>query len=393
MIAASYTPPLRQHSETDFASRIRSHRRLAIELLRSSFRPRRRRYAFCLRGLEMRPGGRILLRREGHSHRYTAIALIGLAEEPPASQTYALQGHSPADVAHDLVNAARTASNLGDVALTAWAAHAVGVDPQPALARAAELNPVGAPHATVEVAWALAAFAQAGAGFDGLADQIADRLLAGYQTEGRMFPHTLGVGGLRAHVACFADLVYPVHALCLYGAGARRTDALDTARECVSHWASLQGPAGQWWWHYDMRTGRTLERFPVYTVHQLAMGPMALLAAERACGLDFTSHLETGARWVEAPPELDAGPLSLIDRRRRVIWRKVSRREPAKLTRRLQAAASRVHAGLRVPGMDRLFPPCAIDLESRPYEWGWLLYAWREDSLSRWETSAGGQPS
>jgi hypothetical protein len=67
---------------------------------------------------------------------------------------------------------------------------------------------------------------------------------------------------------------------------------------------------------------------------------------------------------------------SLIDRTAGVIWRKVARREPGKLTRGLQAAASRLHPAARLLGMDRLFPPTVIDWESRPYHLGWLLYAW-----------------
>jgi hypothetical protein len=32
--------------------------------------------------------------------------------------------------------------------------------------------------------------------------------------------------------------------------------------------------------------------------------------------------------------------------------------------------------GLHLPGLDRAFPPDLIDHECRPYELGWLLYAW-----------------
>ena len=69
-----------------------------------------------------------------------------------------------------------------------------------------------------------------------------------------------------------------------------------------------------------------------------------------------------------------AGPL--IDRERQVIWRKVARREPRRLVRGLQAAASRLHPNLRLPAVDLLFPPTSIDYETRPYEMAWILHAW-----------------
>ena len=78
--------------------------------------------------------------------------------------------------------------------------------------------------------------------------------------------------------------------------------------------------------------------------------------------------------WLAASPELAGG--SLIDEGRGVIWRKVARREPGKLSRYLNAGASRVYAPLRVPGLDGLFPARSIDFEDRPYHLGWMLYAW-----------------
>ena len=56
--------------------------------------------------------------------------------------------------------------------------------------------------------------------------------------------------------------------------------------------------------------------------------------------------------------------------------RKVARREPGNLVRGLQAGASYLHPGLRVPATDLVFPPVAIDYECRPYEMGWILHTW-----------------
>ena len=64
------------------------------------------------------------------------------------------------------------------------------------------------------------------------------------------------------------------------------------------------------------------------------------------------------------------------------MWRKVARREPGKLTRTMQAAASAMHPALRAPGTDTLFPPVAIDWECRPYHLAWILYAWSPARLA-----------
>jgi hypothetical protein len=134
-----------------------------------------------------------------------------------------------------------------------------------------------------------------------------------------------------------------------------------------------QGTAGQWWWHYDARTGSVLDGYPVYAIHQDAMGPMALFAVMAAPGRDYTGAIDRSLAWLESSPEL--GGASLVDEKADLIWRKVARREPRKATRYLQAAASAIHPGLRVPGTDVLFPPRSIDYEDRPYHLGWLMHA------------------
>jgi hypothetical protein len=58
-----------------------------------------------------------------------------------------------------------------------------------------------------------------------------------------------------------------------------------------------------------------------------------------------------------------------------VVWRKVGRREPFKVARAANAAATRLRRGARAPFVDRIWPAGRVDYECRPYELGWLLYA------------------
>ena len=71
----------------------------------------------------------------------------------------------------------------------------------------------------------------------------------------------------------------------------------------------------------------------------------------------------------------------LIDTQGSLIWRKVARREPRKLSRTAQALASRLHPTFRTPGLNLLCRPTTIDHESRPYHMAWILHAWGAGSL------------
>jgi hypothetical protein len=113
---------------------------------------------------------------------------------------------------------------------------------------------------------------------------------------------------------------------------------------------------------------------------------MALFALERAAAVDLRPPIARGLAWLAHAPELGGG--SLIDERADLIWRKVARREPRKLSRYAQAAASRLHPALRTPGLDVLFPPCIVDYEDRPYHLGWLLHAWPAGRAARWDERA-----
>jgi hypothetical protein len=73
-----------------------------------------------------------------------------------------------------------------------------------------------------------------------------------------------------------------------------------------------------------------------------------------------------------AAPET-AEPLVLDDEA--LTWRKVARNDRRKAVRAVRGAATALHPALRPP-VDALAPPGVVDRECRPYELGWLLFAW-----------------
>ncbi|MDM8008514.1 MAG: hypothetical protein QUV05_20440 [Phycisphaerae bacterium] len=357
---------------------------IAIRALKRMYLPSQRLFVFRIRRT---PGGDLA---EGLSRRYTAIVLIGLRQVPAEAVREVLHSDTCEQVCQRLLADLDRMDDLGEVALTAWAARAMD---HPGAATAVErlraMQPADRPWPTVETAWALAALTSSGgsAGQEDLAARLADRLVAACHPDSGLFAHRpngLPRARLRSHIGCFADQVYPIQALSYYYQWTGDPRAIAAASRCARQLCELQGAAGQWWWHYDIRTGRVVEGYPVYAVHQDAMGPMALFALRDAVGQDHQKAVTRSMDWLVTPPELER---SLIDAEACLIWRKVARREVGKIVRRTQALVSRLHPCLRAPAVDRLFPACCVDWESRPYHMGWLLHAWKRDGVRRVDAS------
>jgi hypothetical protein len=187
----------------------------------------------------------------------------------------------------------------------------------------------------------------------------------------------------RAHVSCFADQTYPIQALArahASGDGDGDPEALAASEACAARICELQGDGGQWWWHYDARTGGVVEGYPVYSVHQHAMAPTALFDLADAGGTDFGPSIHRGLRWMTDVPELAARPEKrepLILDKLGVTWRKVYRGDPKKAVRAARGLGTRIAPSLRLKSLDRVYRPVFVDRECRPYEFGWMLYAWQ----------------
>jgi hypothetical protein len=325
-----------------------------------------------------RDAGGTLVRPEGRSDRYTAIAALGLARLPLPAQREILRGHRASDVVEALIGRVSQTADLGALSLAAWAAGEVlGECPDGLLARVAQALGGKLPMYTVDVAWALtASVACAPYGdTDEVSRAATTALLASQGREG-LWSHSMfgrREPRWRAHVGSFADQVYPMQALARVALDRNDAVAGAAALRAADQLVAQQGPGGQWWWHYDSRTGRVVERFPVYSVHQHAMAPMTFADVDEALGSDHRDAVTAGLGWLDLHPEVIE---ELVSPRHGVVWRKVGRREPRKAARGLAALGSAVHPRLRPPGLDRMMPARVVDYECRPYELGWLLYAW-----------------
>ena len=335
-------------------------------------------FPHTMRGVDRWNGSGVV--PEGDNLRYTINVAQGLAWTSEAEQRAVLGGKTAADLALSCIKRAIKSGEPGAVALAAWAAaETAGVFAADLFKLLEHSLSSDKSVQTVSCAWALtAALAARHLGPTTEVQQLASRLLLfRAQAKSGLFRHftpAAAAGFARGHVGCFADQVYPIQALARLSYMDGDQVALRAAEACAARIVALQGLEGQWWWHYETRDGSVVEGYPVYSVHQHAMAPMALLDLYDAGGTDYRPALAKGLDWLDRRPETREPIISLEDG---VIWRKIGRAEPPKLVRSVAAVTTAVSSGWHLPGLDTIFPPVKVDRECRPYEFGWMLYAWR----------------
>ena len=332
-------------------------------------------FVFTLRGMPAGPGWE--LRQSGTSLRYGAITALGMLRLPESDQREILGGDNCRHLLGRLAKRLDEVTSPADAALICWAAAEAEHSELPhALERLAQLDRRNDQADVVTAAWVVAALVAARPHAD-----VEEHLAAarGRLLDARgpaVYPHVCaGVRSswYRAHVGCFADQVYPIQALARLHSSADDPRALAVAQSVAGLICQAQGADGQWWWHYDSRTGGVVEKYPVYSVHQHAMAPMALLDLAEAGGPSYIANVRRGLHWLARPPETSE---RLILDEPPVTWRKVARGDRGKAVRGMRAASTRIRAGMCLPVLDRLFRPGTVDHECRPYELGWLLLAW-----------------
>jgi hypothetical protein len=268
----------------------------------------------------------------------------------------------------------------GALGLLVWAHAAWDGLSLPHLLEALEVAPAGVgaagePLTTMEAAWLVSGLVhewrRSGHPWTKVALEAAlAGLLARQHPTTGLFEHATDDGPLqhrlRRNVANFADQIYAVQAAAL-AAPHGYPEALAAAGACAARLVSLQGELGQWWWHYDPRAGVVAQPFPVFSVHQDAMAPMALRALAAAGGPDHRAARERSYAWIDA----NETGASLVDERAGTVWRSLERREPsvARVARRACSVAGLRTAPAHPP------PRLSLNRETRPYEWGWCLFA------------------
>lgn len=316
--------------------------------------------------------------RERLSPRYTMMTLLGLHRYERSGRVSPI---TIAPVLDALLRDTSWVSSAGDLGLLLWTCAELiperlpeiyrDLDAQSALAR----FPDGQRGCTMEVAWFLTGIAScylAGLGnLPALDKQVAssrqmlERNCGAFGVYGHLSRGKSLGGYLRGRIGSFADQVYPTIALARLALAVQDEEARQMAFRTAQKMCELQASLGEWCWHYDSGSGRVVSRYPVYSVHQHAMGPMMLFASSEATGSDFSDSIYKGLAWVSGNNELSR---NLVEPSLGLVWRSVY----------LNSADAYADAALRffqlrsgtVDGR-RL----KVRYECRPYELGWLLYA------------------
>jgi hypothetical protein len=106
-------------------------------------------------------------------------------------------------------------------------------------------------------------------------------------------------GRFSGEIGTFEDQAHAIYAITKFSEAYGNYRSLEAALDCALALCERQGQLGQWWWRYNSSNGRVAERFPVFSVHQYGLGPMALLALGNAIHSDFTPWIHRGLQWTE----------------------------------------------------------------------------------------------
>jgi hypothetical protein len=323
----------------------------------------------------------------GRSLRYTAITLIGLTAAARAGFETRLDLDR---LVRGLADRRREITNPGELGLLLWCLSDYQEEAGPVhddiIARIPTTPARLRGLTSTELGWLLSGLsrtAQVAPGHAEAADKahaVYAALRANYTESTGLFCFGGRAGGmvrrqLRRQLGFFDNQVYGIHSGVDYYRAFGDRGALQMAERCFQQVLQAQGPLGQWAWHYNVNTGAVVDRYPVYSVHQHGMGPMALLAVADATGQGYDDALERSVAWVFGENELRR---AMIDQDQGVIWRSIRRRiahgklihvfKLLSLTR-MQGAGNRLADMVNTPGQ------LDVDMECRPYEFGWLLWA------------------
>ena len=323
---------------------------------------------------------------EGLSHRYTTMTLMGLHRLQRSG------GRSPFDADRILVSLLSDLNwidNLGDLGVMLWMCSVVCPEKLPTLESRIQLETAldrykdASQGITMHLAWFLTgmscwalAYPEKVAKFEAIAFKTYD-LLSKNQGARGFFGHLSTSGSLngfiRGRIGSFADQVYPIYGMAHFAKAYQHDKAAERALKCAVGICEEQGPKGQWWWHYDAPGGRVADGYPVFSVHQHAMAPFTLFEAGEILQRNFEASIYKGLRWINSNNELGC---DMEDPANGVIWRCIFRSQ--------RSLARYLKAGLGVyadPVEQRSPDGLEVKYECRPYELGWLLYAFANRTL------------
>ncbi len=327
---------------------------------------------------------------EGISLRYTAMTLLGLHR---AQQNGWPVRFDLYEILNQTIRSIPTTRNVGTLGLILWAyCELTGkVDSRIKMAMTSfgpfyqeQGNGV---YATTELSWLLvglieaskAASPQEKGAFIEMAREVYRLLKRNFIPETGLFIFSRQVSNgwwepLRSRLGFFDAQVYGAYAFAQYARMFSDPEALSNAGHCARAFCRFQGKRGEWAWHYNTQTGRVVDPYPIYSVHQHAMAPLGLKGLSAVSGEDFSREIQKGLPWIFGENPLQ---FMFIDLEHALIWRSMKRKFPLAKVIYFNKFSSFIGPTEWVSGLDR--PPLlTIDRECRPYELGWLLFSFAD---------------
>lgn len=322
------------------------------------------------------------------SPRRTIIALLGLQRVRESGAAL------PFDIAAICDAVSRDTSwvrSIGDLGLLTWLTAECfpgrlgGLFNEFDFEKALHAYPDGRQACTVGLSWFLTGISRArlacGEGLPDLTDTVVDtyHLLQDNQGESGIFGHARFPRCLSRALwnrfGTFADQIYAIYALTTFARAFEIEEPLASALACANSVRSLQGEMGQWWFLYDKRACRVVNRYPVISQHQDGTAPLGLLALGEITGQDFHAPVYRGLSWVAGANEL-GDDLRNVDPS--LIWDSIG---PRKWIANYWEGALSYVSGSRWAQAKNL----RIRYEARPDHFGWLLYAFGGSGLPKGE--------
>jgi hypothetical protein len=175
----------------------------------------------------------------------------------------------------------------------------------------------------------------------------------------------------RRDLVSFGGIVYFLRASFEYARFADDARAWTLFERGVRAMLAIQGPDGEWPWLISVRSGRPLDFYPVFAVHQDSMAMLFLLPAADTGFRDVDAAIGRSLRWVEGANE--SGERMYLEHpflAYRSIRREQALLKPRRYVRALGNSIRGRAGSLAGPGN------VTINKECRSYHLGWILYAW-----------------
>lgn len=248
---------------------------------------------------------------ETSNTRYTLINLIGLYKAECHNYKINLDLEKILD--HQIKNAEKY-NGVGDLGLLLWATSLISPNKIPRLLTKVNFNDILTCYEdaklalTTELAWFLTGLLMASTfsqvfknSINDLTQDVYLKLRKNYCGTG-IFRHQGNnslMGKLRSDISNFADQIYSIYALTLFSQVMGKEESLLVAKECAIKICNLQGRHGEWYWHYNAKSGTKVNEFPIYSVNQIGLAPLALSFVQKASGTDFSEYIGNGINWIQ----------------------------------------------------------------------------------------------